>query len=339
MINQESLFVELVENPTDVLEFLQFGINIPVHEEFYDFILHDLNIYQAKSLILKDNHKVVAHALVYDDGGEVLFFGFFGAIDHEEKYIEYLLKELTKYAQKHQYKAIRGPINPPSFIFGYGFMTEDSLSDLCISKPVNPPIYQEIFLKRGFYIKSKQGTWEGEIFKVPEEELKKYNFEGYEIYSPKNWDEFPKLKLPLLTLSARNLAKDSRVTPGSEKMFENFFSFLKTFGKIYMVKLLRHKASKQFVGCFITLPNPIKKNQKGENESFVGYSLTIDKEHRGKGLSMYLIKVVLDAAYEDGVRFVSVPMEINVVECRNLVKNNFGLSYTRTHLVLERKIE
>lgn len=338
MINQESLSVELVENPTDILEFLQLGINLPVREEFYEFILHDLRMYQAKSLILKDDNNVVAHTIAYDDGGEVLFFGFFGAIDHEEKYLEYLLEKLIEYAQKHQYKTIRGPINPPTFIFGYGFMAEDSLNDLCVSKPVNPPIYQEIFVQHGFCIVSKQGTWEGEINKVPEEELKKYDFRGYEVYSLKQWDELLKLKLPLLILSARNLAVESRVTPSSEKMFDNFFSFLKKFGGIYMVKLLRYKPSRQFVGCFITLPDPIKKNSKEKFKSFVGYSLTIDKEHRGKGLSMYLIKEVLDAAYEDGVRYASVPMEINLVESRNIVKNYFGLSYTRTHLILERNV-
>jgi len=217
-------------------------------------------------------------------------------------------------------------------------MTEESLKDLCISKPANPPIYQEIFAQHEFYIKSKQGTWEGEIRKVPEEELKKYDFEGYEIYSPKDWDEIPKLKLPLLILSSRNLAKESQITPSPQKLFDNFFSFVKKYGEIYMVKLLRHIQSKQFVGCFIALPNPIKKNQKGKYNSFVGYSLTIDKEHRGKGLSMYLIKGILDAAYEDDIRYISVPMEVNVFECRSLVKNNFGLSYTRTHLILERKV-
>ena len=71
----------------------------------------------------------------------------------------------------------------------------------------------------------------------------------------------------------------------------------------------------------------------------MGYTLTIDKEHRGKGLSMYLMKEFLDAAYDDDFRFASVPMEINVVECKNLVKNHFGLIYTRTHLILERKVE
>lgn len=339
MTSPENFSVEMIEKPSDILKYLGIGIKIPVREEFHDFILHDLTIYCAKSLILKEGKKVVAHTLAYDDGSEVLFFGFFGAIDHEEKYIEYLVEEIIKYAKKHQYKTIRGPINPPTFIFGYGFMTEDSLNDLCISKPVNPPIYQEIFFKRGFYVKTKQGTWEGNIFKVPEEELKKYDFDEYEIYSPKDWDELHKLKLPLLMLSARNLATDSQVTPSAEKLFENFFSFLKTYGNIYMVKLLRHKQSRQFVGCFITLPNPFKKNQKGKYNSFVGYSLTIDKEHRSKGLSMYLIKAVLDPAYEDGVRNVSVPMEVTVFECKNLVKNNFGLSYTRTHLILERKVE
>jgi len=338
MTTPESLSVEIIENPNDILNYLQLGISIPVREEFYEFILHDLNLYRAKSLVLREDNKVVAHTLAYDDGGEVLFFGFFGAIDHEEKHIEFLLGKLIEFAQKHQYKVIRGPINPPTFIYGWGFMTKDSLGDLCISKPVNPPIYQEIFAQCGFYVKSKQGTWEGEIYKSSKEELKRYDFEGYEIHSPKDWDEILKLKLPLFILSARNLATESQVTPSPENIFENFVSFVKKYGGIYMLKLLRHKQSRQFVGCFIALPNPFKKNQEEKYKSFVGYSLTIDKEHRGKGLAMYLIKEVCDAAYEDNIRYASVPMEISVFECRNLVKTNLSFSYTRTHLIMERKI-
>ncbi|NVM43657.1 MAG: hypothetical protein HWN79_01980 [Candidatus Lokiarchaeota archaeon] len=336
---QMSLSIEIIEDPREILKYLQLGISIPVRKDFYEFILHDLTVFRAKSLILKEDNKIVAHSLVYDDGSEVLFFGFFGAIDHQEKHIDFLLKELIKLAQNHQYKILRGPINLPTFIFGWGFMTDDSLKDLCISKPVNPPIYQEIFTQHGFYIKSKQGTWEGEIYKVPEEELKKYDLEGYEIYAPKEWSEIPNLKMPLLILSARNLATESQVTPSPENLFENFFSFAKRYGGIYMVKLLRQKQSKEFVGCFITLPDPIRKNKDGKNNSFVGYSLTIDKEHRGKGLSVYLVKKVFDAAYREGLRYVSVPMEVNVVECRDLAKNIFGLSYTRTHIILERKVE
>ena len=339
MTTLENLSVEVIENPNEILNYLQLGISIPVREEFYEFILHDLIVYRAKSLILREDNKVVAHTLAYDDGGEVLFFGFFGAIDHEEKHIEFLLGKLIEFAQKHQYKVIRGPINPPTFIYGWGFMTKDSLGDLSISKPVNPPIYQEIFAQYGFYVKSKQGTWEGEVYRFSKKLLKRYDFEGYEIHTPKDWDEIPKLKLPLLILSARNLATESQVTPSPENLFENFFSFAKKYGGIYMVKLLRHKQSRQFVGCFITLPDPIKKNQEGKNNSFVGYSLTIDKEHRGKGLSVYLVKEIFDAAYEEDLRYVSVPMEFNVVECRNLAMNIFGLSYTRTHLILERKVE
>ena len=106
-----------------------------------------------------------------------------------------------------------------------------------------------------------------------------------------------------------------------------------------MVKLLKHKKSKEFVGCFISLPDPIKKNQEGKNISFVGYSLTINKEHRGKGLSVLLVKRIFDAAYDEGLRHVSVPMEVKVVECRDLAKNIFGLSHTRTHIILERKVD
>ena len=338
MTKPESLSVEVIENTNDILNYLQLGISIPVREEFYEFILHDLNVYRAKSLILREDNKIVAHTLMYDDEGDVLFFGFFGAIDHEEKHIEFLLGKLIEFAQNHQYKFIRGPINPPVFIYGYGFMDKDSLADLSVSKPVNPPIYQEIFAQHGFYVKSKQGTWEGEVYKISKEELKRYDFEGYEIHSPKDWDEILKLKLPLLILSARNLAAESQVTPSPERSFENFFSFVKKYGEIYMLKLLRHKQSRQFVGCFITLPNPFKKNQEEKYKSFVGFSLTIEKGHRGKGLSMYLVKEVYDAAYEDNIRYISVPMEISVFECKNLIKNNLSFSYTRTHLIMELRI-
>jgi len=282
------LSLEIVEDPKYILNYLQLGINIPVREDFHDFILHDLSVYNAKSLILKENNKVVAHALAYDDGGEVLFFGFFGAIDHDERYIGFLLEKLLEFAKKYQFKLIRGPINPPTFIYGWGFMTEDSLGDLSISKPVNPPIYQEIFAQYGFYIKSTQGTWEGEVYKISKGELEKYDFGGYEIHSPKDWDEIPKLKLPLVILSVRNLDLASQVTPSPDKLFENFIAFVKKYGNLYMLKLLRHKQSRQFVGCFITLPNPFKKNQEEKYKSIVGYSLTIDKGHRGKGLSVYM---------------------------------------------------
>lgn len=333
MASQVNFAVEIIENPNEILKYLQLGISIPVREDFHEFIIHDLRVYRAKSLIVKEDDKVVAHTLVYNDGGEVLFFGFFGVINHEKPRIEFLLKKLIRFAQKEQYKIIRGPINPPTFIFGWGFMTEDSLKELCVSKPVNPPIYQEIFAQKGFFIKSKQGTWEGDIYLVPEEELQNYDLEGYEIHGPKEWDEIPNLKMPLLMLSARNLATESQVTPSPEHLFENFFSFVKKYGGVYMVKLLRHKQSKQFVGCFITLPDPIRSN------SFVGYSLTIDKEHRGKGLSVLLVKEIFDIAYEHDIRYVSVPMEVHVVECRDLAKNIFGLSYTRTHLILERYVK
>ena len=338
MTKPESLSVEVIENPNDILNYLQLGISIPVREEFYEFILHDLNLYRAKSLILREDNKVVAHTLAYDDGGEVLFFGFFGAIDHEEKHIGFLLGKLIEFAQKHQYKFIRGPINPPVFIYGYGFMDKDSLADLSVSKPVNPPIYQEIFAQHGFYIESKHGTWEGEVYKISKEELKGYDFEGYEIHSPKDWDEIPKLKLPILILSVKNLATESQVTPSPENLFENFVSFVKRYGGIYMLKLLRHKQSRHFVGCFITLPDPFKKNQEEKYKSFVGFSLTIDRDHRGRGLSMYLVKEVYDAAYEDNIRYISVPMEISVFECKNLIKNNLSFSYTRTHLIMELRI-
>ena len=56
---------------------------------------------------------------------------------------------------RNAYKKIKGPVNIPAIIFGYGFMEEGSLDNLFIAKPVNPPVYQNCFLEKGFIISNK----------------------------------------------------------------------------------------------------------------------------------------------------------------------------------------
>ena len=335
MNEKSKLSIELKDNPQDILKYLQFGISIPVLKEFHKYILSDLNNFHSISIVLKEDEKVIGHTLIYDDEKNILYFGFFRIKDHNEKYIRVLLNFVIKYAKEHHFKYIRGPINIPTFIYGWGFMEKGSLKSSFIAKPVNPPIYQEIFLQKGFYVKSKQETWEGSMPLLSDEAIEKYNFKEYEIYQPKDWNEILSYKTNILLLSAQSLSSESQVTPNPQDFFENIFRFVKNYGDLYMLNLLRFKPTGKFVGCLISLPNPLRKNNEGKFDSFIAYSITINKEHRHKGLSMLLFKDVFEKAYKKQIRYLSAPIEISSIEIKNAIVNDGRLLHTRTHLILE----
>ena len=335
MNEKSKLSIEVKDNPQEILKYLQFGINIPVLKEFHEYILSDLNNFHTISIVLKSDEKLIGHTLLYNTEKSVLYFGFFRMKDHTEKYIKVLLNFVIKYAKDHHFKYIRGPINIPTFIYGWGFMGDGSLKSSFIAKPVNPPVYQEIFLQNGFYVKSKQETWEGTMPLFSDEDIENYDFKEYEIYQPKDWNEILSLKMIILLLSAQNLSTESQVTPNPQNFFDNILRFVKNYGDLYMLNLIRYKPTGKFVGCFITLPNPLRKNNEGKFDSFIAYSITINNEHRHKGLSMLLYKEVLENAHKNHIRYLSAPIEINNIAVKNAVINKGKLPHTRTHLILE----
>ena len=338
MSEKTNYSIEIVKNSHRILENLQIGINISVLKDFHEFILTDLNSFNTRSFLLKKDENLIGHVLVYHDNKEVLYFGFFKIKNHIEEQINYLIKKLINYARQHGFKFIRGPINIPTFIYGWGFMERGSKDNLFIGKPVNPPIYQKLFLKSGFYIDTKQGTWEGPLKTLTEEDIEDYDFNDYEIYQPKDWNEALDLKMTILTISARNLASESQITPNPLKLFENIFNFAKKYGELYMLNLLKYKPTKKYVGGLISLPNPLRRNNNGKYDSFINFSFTIDKQHRGKGVSRFLLKEVFDKAYSDNKRYLSAPIEINRNAVKALATKKAGLKHTRTHLILEIKI-
>ena len=99
--------IEIKENPQEIINYIQFGTNIPVLKEFHSFILSDLNNFHTKSIILKEDGEIIGHILLYDDGGDTLYFGFFKAQNHDKKLIKFLVNLLIDYGRKHNFKNIR----------------------------------------------------------------------------------------------------------------------------------------------------------------------------------------------------------------------------------------
>jgi hypothetical protein len=336
----------LLDDPTDILKHLQIGISIPILPDFLKYILGDIQSYNAKSIVLfkkmdKDRFKdktdnVIGNVLVYDDGGDNLFFGYFGIFDHDPKKIEILLNFLLNYAKNNNYKYIRGPINIPTVLFGWGFMAEGSIKDLFIGCPVNPPIYQDLFLKRGFYIKFEEDRYKMLVYRYNPYKDKKYDFSEYEYGNPGKEGMF-RLKDDYINLHIDYMPPSARITPKSETNFDNLVNFIFEYGKKYMMWTVHHKPTRKLVACGYVIPNIFSKDSKGRLNSVSFHDWVVHSDHRRKGLAMLMYGATSLQGFKDKIRWGSWPVGAeNIANAKAAEK--MGGKKDRTHLILEYKI-
>lgn len=338
MKKKNQLNLRIISDIHKILEYLHLGTIIPIWLEFHKYILFDLNHFHTKSILLietVDREYVAGHVLIFHHNSDTVYFGFFGVINDGKEKIDFLIKALIRYAKENNFKSILGPINIPTIIYGWGFMEECSETSLFIGKPVNPPIYQNLFIQNGFSVKIKEFSWEGYYKRISAKELDKFVFGEYELFHPKDWDELMHLKRIFLELNAKNLASESIITPDSGSLFENYIDFLKEYGDLFMFLFARYKKTGEIVGCMASAPNPFRKNDQGNYDSFVPFSVVIDKNHRKKGVGLLIIKTMFDDAYEKHLRYSSSPVESRQKESLQIAQFKVGLSHSRTHLILE----
>ncbi|MFX1557403.1 MAG: GNAT family N-acetyltransferase [Promethearchaeota archaeon] len=328
--------IRTISNLSLILKYLQLGTTIPITPEFHKYIISDLQFYNAKSLIILDNNKnPIGHVLVFNDESNILYFGYFGVHNHNVKGIEFLLEEIKNFAINNGFKKIKGPINIPTVLYGWGFMEEGSSTSLFVGKPVNPPIYNKVLLKKGYMISTKFHSYEGYFARITEDMLEKYDYSEYEIYIPETWDEIIKLKNDYLSLNARNLMPEDTVTPSVAKRFENYLQFIKDFGEPSMFIFLRYKKNDKLIGCFTSLPNPFRKDNQGKYDSFVAFTLVLDKKYRDKGLGLLLTKHTLDAAVKRHNLYVLTPIEESKVKTIYFSVEKGKISLSRMHSIFE----
>jgi len=325
-------------DPNKIINYLRIGTNIPIWKEFEKYLLFDLNHFNAKSIILyqkkKDNEQeILGHVLIFIVE-KTLYFGFFGVINDNYKIVEQIISKLILYAQESRCKKIKGPINIPTVIFGWGFMEEGSDTSLYISKPVNPPNYIKYFLKFGFKITTIENTWEGYFENYYYKFLRLLNLnDKYEI-EIHNWETISKLKQVYFELNARNLPETSILTPHTDILFDNYLEFIKDYGYPFMVLFAKYKKEDKYVGCLTCLPNPFTRENLEKGDSLVLYSLVVDYKHRKKGLGWFLNKIMVEKALENDLFYISTPIE-NSVKITQQMAEKGGLKLTRKHVVLE----
>jgi len=332
--NEIKIRSKIINDPNEILKKLELGISIPIWSEFHKYILYDLKFFQAKSMIFEIDGETVGHILIYDDMDNKLYFGYFGVKDHNKKIIKYLIDELIKYAREHNFNLIRGPINIPTPIYGFGFMKKGSLDDLFVGKPVNPPIYQNLFLKAGFNVLYEEYTYEGPYLRINPWRLKNYDFSDYEYFSPNNWQELMELKSDFLRINAENFPDSSKLTPNIANLFDNYADYTVKYGGYDMFYFLRYKPTGKIIACGSNLPNPFRKNDKGIYDSFVAYSYAIEKEHRGKSLVLLMGGANSLIGWKKKMRYGSV-LTGNADKSGGNIMERIGLTKRRTHMILQ----
>ena len=318
--------IDTVKNPEEILKYLSKGTNIPLWPEFYKYILFDLKEFNAQSLLLEEDGNPVGHVLVFYSDKKTLYFGFFGVSEDIKERAEFLTEELIKFARDNGFEALRGPVNVPTIIFGWGFMEEGSSTKLFAHKPVNSPIYSDIFRQKGFTEVLKEHSFEGVFTEVPPEFLKNFKLDEYEIVVFDTWEQFADIKIEFLKLNARNLPPKSVVTPNSAAVFDNYLEFSKKFCDSPMMIFVWLKKTKSLIGCFVGTPNPFDKS------SVVLYTIVLDKVHRSQRLGWLMALEFASHLLKRGINYCTTFVGTHVDSSREMSKR-MGLPLLRTHTV------
>lgn len=347
----EDLNFRLLEDPNEILNYLHLGISIPIIPEFKKYILKTFEAYKVKALLLEDISSneifddridnVVGITIIYDDGADKLFFGFFGVYDHSKKKIEFLTNQLIEYAKNNNYNYIRGPVNIPAVIFGWGFMEEGSSKSLFISCPINPPIYQNIFFEKGFYIKFEEDRYDVVVIKLNPYKLKKkngsyYNFSDYEYKNP-NMNEIWETINDIVNLHLNFMPPSAQISPLNPINTQVHLEFIYEFGSESHIWTVYHKPTNKMVACGFIVPNPFSKDKKNRVDSASFHDWVVHPDHRRSGLAMLMYGCTSMKVYKEGLRWGSWPVGAENKANAAAARKMKGIR-DRRHLILELKL-
>ena len=332
--------IEIVDDYNKILKALKIGINIPI-PQFRDYIIDAFNKYNVRGILLKEKQNkelsfekkeiITGVTVIFNEDSETLFFGFFGVCDQDSNKIQELISALLNFAKIKNFKYIKGPINIPTIIFGFGFETKGLDKKLCIGKPINPPIYLDKFFEEGFYIKHTLDSYSIQFKYL---NVCKYDFSSYEYINPgkKKIGEYLQY---MIKLHVNNIPKYSQVTPNPHKNATVVYKYLIDTGKDYLGWIVRHKASNNIVGCGYLVSDPF-------SERILSFEqLIVDKNHQGKGLAIFMLaktmQLVLDQERGRNIKGI-MSIAINNKKIKQFVKRYLSAIRERRHLVLEYKL-
>ena len=334
MKNSKNFIIQELIKPREIATNLHYGINLPVSKKFQRYCISDLTHFNSFSWLLSQDNKIVGHVLLFYENREILYFGFFRINDDDPVKISYLVDKVIAFAHQRKFKMVQGPINIPTVLYGWGFMKEDKVQTVYRGCPINSPLYNSIFTDKGFQVKHTIVTLEGPIPQISGDILTDYDYSDYELIHLNNWTEFFNYSGDYFKLVAENLSPEHSYTPNIEALSDNYVQIEIRFGHPFMLTFIKHIPSDKIIGHLVSLPNPFKKNLKGQYDSITLFTIVIDKKYQRKGLGLLLVKTSCDKARSHNMIYTTGPVDATNGESLKLGKK-IGLVHMRTHEIFE----
>ncbi|MHA1671823.1 MAG: hypothetical protein ACTSV5_14815 [Promethearchaeota archaeon] len=336
-VNLNELSFRIIDDYDEILSYMQIGTKIPIWAEFHKYIIFDLKFFKAKSILLLESGNILGHVLVFPGIDNYLNFGYFGVISDSNDKISFLIEILIEYAKENNFKGIRGPVNIPIIIFGYGFMVEGSKTNLFQGRSVDSPNYLNLFNKSGFEKVNEFVTWEREqLLRFNSRKSKKYNFDNYKFEFPENLDDFNQnYKDPFLKLQAENLPLSASVTPNVAGVMDNYTDFVFKYGLNFMIFFIRDVSKDKLIACGAYIPNCLRRNEIGNIDSVYMYTWVVNKDYRREGIAYLMYGEITELLWQKGIFYGS-----GMISNQNKANTDFAIKRlggikTRMHVLLK----
>ncbi len=338
----EDIVIE--ESIEKIYNHLQLGTSIPILPEFKEPTLFALKNYGVKAILLKEKNEnnvlfskscIVGISLLYSYES-ILYFGFFKIYDDDRKKIQKLIDTIISYAKEHNYTAIRGPVNIPTIIFGYGFMVEGSDTSTLIARSVDSPIYLELYNKNGFDEKFILDTYVFKLQKLNIKNIKEYQ-EMYDFLMVNN-EGLLKYKDKFVNLHAEAMPEYSQITPNVSINALTILKHLFNWDLPYKLGGITFlKSSKEVISCGFLAPNPF-------NFHYINIEqIVIDKKYQGYGIIKFinseLMAYYLNLKDEDRPYYASAFVSAENERMSGFLVKYYSAWRGRRHIVLEYKLK
>ncbi|MBY9005235.1 MAG: hypothetical protein KGD63_00570 [Candidatus Lokiarchaeota archaeon] len=341
---EESLIeVEIIEDVDRIMEKIQLGTSIPISENFTfknskssifrDYLYAAFKQYNIKAILLKINEKIIGITIIFNVDFENLYFGFFGVETHTPNRIQFLINNLKKYGKKNNFKFIKGPINIPPIIFGFGFLAKSEDTKSYIGRPINSLNYYKKFMDNRFYPKHRLDTYFFRLIKIDLNCLD-YDFREYKFLNLRE-NELSLYREKILLLHLSNMPNFTQITPNPQKNAQLIYNYLIDNIESCNIWIIKHKSSNDIIGCGYSVTDPITKDIISF-EQFI-----IKKSYQGKGLAIFMsFKIMNHLLKYDKFKILNgmMSIEYNNKKMINFCKKYLNALKRRRYFVFEYKI-
>lgn len=264
--------VEFLTDPNEIYANLSLGTNLPIKTELKKYIMWEIRHMNIKSIVLHgDDNEIIGHSCIYHCDG-TMYFGFFAVNNSEPNLIKHLVDLIINIARERNCSSIKGPINLPQIIYGYGFPRVDSSKKVAAGTPYSDPVYLETFRDMGFSTWHEIRWYHVPIVKTPMKKIWPAKVADFEKL---DWME------PFIDIQARCFPPSAKLTPGrTMNAYKMNLDLVRKYGHPDFIEMSYD--GDRLIGTGYVTPNVFDLNDAGKCKSIILMGAAVEPEYRRK---------------------------------------------------------